>query len=69
MSWLEKLLPPRIQRSGNANRKSMPRADTTRCPVSSSPRSMLRSSRHGSLEPVQPPVTGVLPESWASRGA
>ncbi len=32
MSWLEKLLPPRIQRSGNANRKSMPEGLWVKCP-------------------------------------
>jgi acetyl-CoA carboxylase carboxyl transferase subunit beta len=32
MSWLEKLLPPRIQRNGNANRKSMPEGLWVKCP-------------------------------------
>ena len=32
MSWLEKLLPPRIQRTGNANRKSMPEGLWVKCP-------------------------------------
>ena len=32
MSWLEKLLPPRIQRSGTANRKSMPEGLWVKCP-------------------------------------
>ena len=32
MSWLEKLLPPRIQRSESANRKSMPEGLWVKCP-------------------------------------
>ncbi|RYE63173.1 MAG: acetyl-CoA carboxylase carboxyltransferase subunit beta, partial [Oxalobacteraceae bacterium] len=32
MSWLEKLLPPRIQRSGTANRKSVPEGLWVKCP-------------------------------------
>ncbi|MDP3671708.1 MAG: acetyl-CoA carboxylase, carboxyltransferase subunit beta [Telluria sp.] len=32
MSWLEKLLPPRIQRSDSANRKSMPEGLWVKCP-------------------------------------
>jgi acetyl-CoA carboxylase carboxyl transferase subunit beta len=32
MSWLEKLLPPRIQRSGVANRKSIPEGLWVKCP-------------------------------------
>jgi acetyl-CoA carboxylase carboxyl transferase subunit beta len=32
MSWLEKLLPPRIQRTGTANRKSMPEGLWVKCP-------------------------------------
>jgi len=33
MSWLEKLLPPRIQRSGAANRKSIPEGLWVKCPA------------------------------------
>ncbi|BBB61131.1 acetyl-coenzyme A carboxylase carboxyl transferase subunit beta [Undibacterium sp. KW1] len=32
MSWLEKLLPPRIQRSESANRKSIPEGLWVKCP-------------------------------------
>ena len=32
MSWLEKLLPPRIQRTDSANRKSMPEGLWVKCP-------------------------------------
>ena len=32
MSWLEKLLPPRIQRSDAANRKTMPEGLWVKCP-------------------------------------
>ncbi|AZP13730.1 MULTISPECIES: acetyl-CoA carboxylase, carboxyltransferase subunit beta [Undibacterium] len=32
MSWLEKLLPPRIQRSVSSNRKSMPEGLWVKCP-------------------------------------
>ncbi|CAN5719463.1 acetyl-CoA carboxylase, carboxyltransferase subunit beta [soil metagenome] len=32
MSWLEKLLPPRIQRSASSNRKSMPEGLWVKCP-------------------------------------
>ena len=32
MSWLEKLLPPRIQRSASATRKSMPEGLWVKCP-------------------------------------
>ena len=32
MSWLEKLLPPRIQRSETANRRSMPEGLWVKCP-------------------------------------
>ena len=32
MSWLEKLLPPRIQRSDAASRKSMPEGLWVKCP-------------------------------------
>jgi acetyl-CoA carboxylase carboxyl transferase subunit beta len=32
MSWLEKLLPPRIQRSDTANRKSVPEGLWVKCP-------------------------------------
>ncbi len=33
MSWLEKLLPPRIQRSESSNRKSMPEGLWVKCPA------------------------------------
>ncbi|MFZ6656009.1 acetyl-CoA carboxylase, carboxyltransferase subunit beta [Undibacterium sp. TJN19] len=33
MSWLEKLLPPRIQRSESANRKSIPEGLWVKCPA------------------------------------
>jgi acetyl-CoA carboxylase carboxyl transferase subunit beta len=33
MSWLEKLLPPRIQRTASSNRKSMPEGLWVKCPA------------------------------------